>query len=207
MSEQVKALVAKLLTDFSRLEKVQDQGKAVNAELGFSQHIKALSTHVIDLATSLMTEFPDGVPPNSKGEQVLAELETTDEVVEHFVDRLSEIVHLRTKGDQKSMEKSKKVILESDNEMNKDLQDLGTKVDFEKSLSRKQSRENRPFVTEPSMTVSPAFTTKPATRAGSTLQISFTLRAKRFSSDVLSSDCCASVSSAAEVTDTSTSFS
>lgn len=153
MSEQVKALVAKLLTDFSRLEKVQDQGKAVNAELGFSQHIKALSTHVIDLATSLMTEFPDGVPPNSKGEQVLAELETTDEVVEHFVDRLSEIVHLRTKGDQKSMEKSKKVILESDNEMNKDLQDLGTKVDFEKSLSRKQSRENRPFVTEPSMTV------------------------------------------------------
>ena len=66
---------------------------------------------MIDLATSLMTEFPDGVPPNSKGEQVLAELETTDEVVEHFVDRLSEIVHLRTKGDQKSMEKSKKVIL------------------------------------------------------------------------------------------------
>ena len=153
MSEKVKDLVIGLHADFTRLQKVQDQGEAVNAELGFSQHIKAVSTHVIDLATSLTAEFPDGVPPNSKGEAVLAELESTKAVVERFVDSLSEIVSSRIKGDKNSMESSKKQILELDNDMNKELQDLGAKVNFEESLDRQRRREERPLTTVPSQTV------------------------------------------------------
>ena len=157
---KVKNLVAGIHSDFVRLEKLQDNDGATNAELGFSEHIKAVSTHVIDLATAIVTEFPSGIP-NSKGKEVLAELESTKAVVEQFVDRLHKIVKLRIKGDENSMKSSAKQILELENYMNKELQVLGVKVDFAESLERQRRRDMRPMLSEPSMT-------KPSSSVGMT---------------------------------------
>lgn len=140
LSMQLKTALIGLENDIKRLENIEENDSA--SELGFGEHIKAISTHIIDVATTAMSVFPRGVSSGKKGSQVLFEVQDTQRITHEFVEALTKILDLRNRGDEKSLDSSQRRVLELDKSLNEDLDLIGRKVDFSQSWKRRQRHDN-----------------------------------------------------------------